>query len=354
MRRNLRQNWLLAAVLGVSIVAVAQEAPKVINAQLHTEQAGGQLSATVGRFQHENGPLWIGYEVAALTGSRFSACSSDAGASMDDGCCGVYRLEGSDNVYRSSDKDQTPVTKIDVLVRMDQGAINKIRFVGAGCRLDAGGLSFTWLSGVNADESISWLASVVSADDNKRLADEALATIAMHETGKATTVLAGFAASSNPMWLREKTAFWLGAERGHDGLLALEKLMGDGDPEFRKKLAFDLSVNHEPAAIDDMIRMAKSDSDTRVREEAIFWVGQKAGAKAVGTLKDSIANDPEVAVKKKAVFALSQLPKDQAVPELLQVAQNNTNPVVRKEAIFWLGQTHDPRALAYFEKILEH
>jgi HEAT repeat protein len=215
-------------------------------------------------------------------------------------------------------------------------------------------LSFTWLSGVNADESISWLASVVSADDNKRLADEALATIAMHETGKATTVLAGFAASSNPMWLREKTAFWLGAERGHDGLLALEKLMGDGDPEFRKKLAFDLSVNHEPAAIDDMIRMAKSDSDTRVREEAIFWVGQKAGAKAVGTLKDSIANDPEVAVKKKAVFALSQLPKDQAVPELLQVAQNNTNPVVRKEAIFWLGQTHDPRALAYFEKILEH
>jgi hypothetical protein len=354
MRQTLRQNWLLATVLGVSVVAVAQEAPKVINAQLHTEQAGGGLSAAVGRFEHETGPLWLGYEAAALPGSRFSACSGDSGSSMDDGCCGVYRLEGSDNVYRSSDKDQTPVTKIDVLVRMDHGAIDKIRFVGAGCRLDTGGLSFTWLTGVGADESISWLASVVNADDTKRLADEALATIAMHETGKATTVLAGFATSSNPIWLREKTAFWLGAERGHDGLLALEKLMDDGDPEFRKKLAFDLSVNHDPAAVDDMIRMAKSDSDTRVREEAIFWVGQKAGAKAVGTLKDAIANDPEVAVKKKAVFALSQLPKDQAVPELLQVAQNNSNPVVRKEAIFWLGQTHDPRALAYFEKILEH
>ena len=70
-------------------------------------------------------------------------------------------------------------------------------------------------------------------------------------------------------------------------------------------------------------------------------------------LKDTVQNDPEVAVKKKAVFALSQLPKDEAVPELLHVAQTNANPAVRKEAIFWLGQTHDPRALAFFEQILE-
>ena len=94
-------------------------------------------------------------------------------------------------------------------------------------------------------------------------------------------------------------------------------------------------------------------ADTRVREPAIFWVAQKAGKRAVATLKDAVENDPEVAVKKKAVFALSQLPKDEAVPELLHVAQTNANPVVRKEAIFWLGQAHDPRALAYFEKVLE-
>jgi HEAT repeat protein len=112
-------------------------------------------------------------------------------------------------------------------------------------------------------------------------------------------------------------------------------------------------VSHDPAAVDDLIYMAKSDQDTGVREQAIFWVGQKAGAKAVAMLKDTVQNDPEVAVKKKAVFALSQLPKDEAVPELLRVAQTNPNPAIRKEAIFWLGQTHDPRALAFFEQILE-
>ena len=188
--------------------------------------------------------------------------------------------------------------------------------------------------------------------DDRRLADQALAAIAMHETGKATAALMGFAAASSPLWLREKAGFWLGAGRGHDGLLALEKLAADSDPEFRKKLTFDFSVNRDPAAVDDLIRMAKSDTDTGVREQAIFWVGQKASRKAVELLKDTVVNDPEEGVKKKAVFAISQLPKDEAVPELLHVAQTNPDPAVRKDAIFWLGQTHDPRALAYFEQIL--
>jgi HEAT repeat protein len=153
--------------------------------------------------------------------------------------------------------------------------------------------------------------------------------------------------------LREKAAFWLGAGRGHAGYLALKKMSGDPDPEFRKKLSFDLFVSHDPAAVDDLIRMAKSDQDTAVREQAIFWVGQKAGAKALAMLKDTVVNDPEEGVKKKAVFAISQLPKDEAVPELLHVAQTNPDPAVRKDAMFWLGQTHDPRALAFFEQILE-
>ncbi len=112
-----------------------------------------------------------------------------------------------------------------------------------------------------------------------------------------------------------------------------------------------MSVSRDPAAVDDLIRMAKSDSSIPVREQAIFWVGQKASRKAVALLKDTVENDPEVAVKKKAVFAISQLPKDEAVPELLHVAQTNPDPSIRKDAMFWLGQTHDPRALAYFEQI---
>jgi HEAT repeat protein len=349
----MKQDWFAAVVLGVSMVAMAQQPPKVINAQFRIEPAGAGLSATVGRFQHTKGPLWLGYQVAADSRSRFSVCSGDSNGSMDDGCCGVYRLEDSNDTFRSSGADRNTGTGMDILVRIDQGALNKIRFVGAGCSFDAGGLPFIWLTGVQPEDSVAWLSSLVGNGDQK-LTDQALAAIAMHQTGKATTTLAGFASSANPLWLREKGAFWLGAERGRDGLLALEKLTTDPDPEFRAKLAFDLYISHEPAATDDLIRLATSDTDSRVREQALFWAAQKAGKKAVATLNNAAENDPDLAVKKKAVFALSQLPKDQAVAELLHVAQTNPDPAVRREAIFWLGQSHDPRALAYFEQILEH
>lgn len=346
----MKQHWIVAAVLGLSTLIGAQQ-PKVINAQFRTEPVGARLAEAVGQLQHSKGPLWLGYEVSAIPGSHFSVCSGDT--QSENGCCGVYRLENPDHTYRSNESDQASHSNIDMLVRIDQGAIDKIRFIGSGCQIDAGGLSFIWLTDVNAEDSIAWLSGLVKPD-SKHLTDEAMAAIAMHATAKATTVLESFAASANPLWLREKGAFWLGAGRGHDGYVELKKLAADPDPEFRKKLSFDVFVSHEPEAVDDLIHMAKSDQDVGVREQAIFWVGQKAGTKAVAMLKDTVVNDPEVGVKKKAVFALSQLPKDEAVPELLHVAQTNPDPAVRKDAIFWLGQTHDPRALAYFEQILEH
>ncbi len=63
-------------------------------------------------------------------------------------------------------------------------------------------------------------------------------------------------------------------------------------------------------------------------------------------------DDPDAEVKKKAVFALSQIPGGEGVPDLIRVAQENKSREVRKQAMFWLGQSKDPRALAFFEKIL--
>jgi HEAT repeat protein len=101
-----------------------------------------------------------------------------------------------------------------------------------------------------------------------------------------------------------------------------------------------------------MIRVAQKDASTHVRGQALFWLGQKAGKKAVAAITGAITDDPETEVKKKAVFALSQLPKEEGVPRLIEVAKTNRNPEVRKQAMFWLGQSGDSRALAYFQEVL--
>ena len=105
--------------------------------------------------------------------------------------------------------------------------------------------------------------------------------------------------------------------------------------------------------LNELLTLARDGSTVGVKGNALFWLAQRAGQKAVGTITAAIENDPDTEVKKKAVFALSQLPKDEGVPLLIQQARTNKNPVVRKQAMFWLGQSKDPRALKFFEEILK-
>ena len=256
----------------------------------------------------------------------------------------------------NSDQKPSPANMY-VLIRLDHGAITKVRPANAGCRLNAGGVPFTWLTGVKPEESVAFLAQAATqAESNRsRIVDGALLSMSYQATPEATHALTEIASSSStPMHTREQAAFWLGVQRGREGFLALQELEKKiAEPALREKLPFDFSQNSDPGAEDELLHMAKFDADTKVREQALFWLAQKAGKKATAALTDAIQNDPETDVKKKAVFALSQLPKDESVPQLIHVADTNSNPVIRKEAFFWLGQSQDPRALAYLEQVLK-
>lgn len=93
---------------------------------------------------------------------------------------------------------------------------------------------------------------------------------------------------------------------------------------------------------------------TGTRKNAVFWLGQAAGEKAVAGLEDLAEDaDGNRDVQESAVFALSQLKDGAGVPSLLDVARTHPDPKIRKSAMFWLGQSNDPRAIALFEEVLK-
>ena len=177
-----------------------------------------------------------------------------------------------------------------VLYRVANKQVERITIASAACPIDAGGLTLHWLSGVSSIESLEFLTTFTSGESARRLANSAVVAIALH-----------------------------------------------GDP----------------ASQDRLLTLARNAKDGHVRSDALFWVAQRAGDKAAGTITDAIERDPDTEVKKRAVFALSQLPPDEAVTRLMDVARNNRNREVRRQAMFWLGQTRDPRALKFFEEILK-
>ena len=354
----MKPHALLVFALAASALMACAQQPRVTNTQFHAGPVSLGLSATVDRFRHSNSPLWIGYAVQALPRTHVSACSTwtKGSSGVDDGCCNELRLEDTADNLNTLDRPDEPAPTVYVLLRLDHGEVARVRMTQAGCVLNAGGVPFEWLSDVRPEESAAFLGNLAkgAAAVRGRLVEDSLVVLSMHATPKATAILAALAGDGNSTYLRQKAAFWLGAQRGHDGLVILRELLqSEQDSELRKKLVFDISINPDPAVTDDLIGMAKSDPDSRVREQAIFWLAQKAGKKAIGALNASIENDPNFEVKKKAVFALSQLPKEESVPQLVHVADSNTNFAIRKEAIFWLGQSNDPRALAYIEQVLK-
>jgi HEAT repeats len=185
-------------------------------------------------------------------------------------------------------------TELSILARFEGTTLMRLRTATADCEIDAGGLQVTWLEGVKADESAAWLSSLITSTPSPgerydRIAKPALVGLAIHEGAVASRAL---------------------------------------------------------------VAIARDHAISKMRSDALFWLGQRAGDQAASTIAEAIDRDPDTEVKKRAVFALSQLPKDDGVPKLIDVARNNRNAAVRKQAMFWLGQSNDARALKFFEDVL--
>jgi HEAT repeat protein len=356
--------------LGLALTTARADQSQFTNSKLETRAASAGLQSSMNQIVAESShPVWVAYEIPSVDGNQSACCGTviNNGQVQICGSCNLEHEHGDWISGKEKDraaKDAGGTVKLEqdaqlvILYRFDQKNVMRIRMASSNCTLDAGGLRVVWLTGVKAEDSVKYLAQFVKEKDQKengeKLTEQGLNAIAQHADPSVDRLFAGYVAPDQSDWLREKAAFWLGAARGKAGLALLEKMAKDDpSPEMRSKVAFDLYVSKEPGATDDIIHMAKNDPSAHVRGQALFWLAQKAGQKASSAITGAIKDDPDTEVKKKAVFALSQLPKDEGVPKLIQVAQTNKNPEVRKQAMFWLGQSNDPRALAFFESILQ-
>ena len=91
----------------------------------------------------------------------------------------------------------------------------------------------------------------------------------------------------------------------------------------------------------------------KTRQSAVFWVSQAAGdqvVKAMGDIASDATEDREL--RTSAVFGLSRRPADESVPALIRLSNSDRDPEIRRQAMFWLSRSNDPRAIAWFEKVL--
>lgn len=350
----------IVVVLVFGALAYAADAPKLQNAKVVNGSAA-DLSAAVQSAERDSQPTWVAWAVPIIPGEH-QMCCFDSMDGMTTRCgCSLGERQSAQIVGSAAPESPQHLESpgiFYIFLRTDAGKVERVRTFGADCPLDGDGMTVHWLGDAKPADSVAYLASLASQapaeDRHDRIAGAAIMAIAFTRDPAADRSLDQFLASSQPIWIRKKAAFWTAQVRGQAGLDKLISLMrNDADDSFRSDLTFDLTQSRLPQAEQELMRAARQDSSSRVRGQALFWLAQRAGKKVAGTITEAIEQDPDTAVKKRAVFALTQMPDNEGVPLLIQVARTNTNPVVRKQAVFWLGQSHDPRALDFIESVLK-
>lgn len=122
-----------------------------------------------------------------------------------------------------------------------------------------------------------------------------------------------------------------------------------------KRLVDDLlaAISTHHGAAPQLIALARTDPDRKVRSQAWFWLSQNRAPETEGAIASALRQESDRHVRHQAIFALSQLPAERAVKALGDVIGDKAlSRDDRKQGLFWMGQVDSPLATAYIDRIL--
>lgn len=211
----------------------------------------------------------------------------------------------------------------------DDATTDRVRVYArtAGGKLDR----FRVLSAMCPAEAATQIRDLGSVDENEsarwlvglvKQEEDVVIALAMNRGNVARDALADVARNDSRTETRKEAVFWLAQARGQEGADITSSVMfNDKDPEVREHAAFSLSQSESPRAEADLVRLVATDKDEDVREGG--------------------------------VFALSQLPDERAARALIAAAENRSLArELRKKAVFWLSQSESDEAQKYLERVL--
>ncbi len=267
-------------------------------------------------------------------------------------------LDNKRDSFGSRDGEKTD--SIRVYARFTAGRIDRVRALSATCPVqtdteiqDLGAVS------VSADDSARWLAALpkqreIDTNTHRRVADDALAALAIHRGDIAHDALVDIARLDTRDENRKHAVFWLAHLRGLKGAqIATSIMFSDPDADIREHAAFSVSQSISPHADTDLIRLGTTDPAAKVRAHAWFSLSQTESAATESAIDAALRNESDSGVREQAIFALSKLPDERATRALIKVAEDKSLArEERKRAVFWLAQSESGAAQTYLEEVL--
>ncbi len=183
-----------------------------------------------------------------------------------------------------------------------------------------------------------------TSSDQELLEKAIFALSQQHSPKAAEILRAYAERSNVPAEVREKAIFWLGQQHSSENAAFLRGLYAKlTDEDLKDKVIFSLSQMRGAENQRWLMDIALNEREPIEQRKKALFRASEAGADLgeLATLYDRMQNRD---MKERLIFVYSQRHEPAALDALIKIAKTEQDKELRKKAIFWLGQSHDPRA----------
>jgi HEAT repeat protein len=135
----------------------------------------------------------------------------------------------------------------------------------------------------------AYLRGIYSRVSSMRLKDAILMGMADENSGSGGWLLEKARDQSESMESRRKALFWAGQRRATPTKDLADFYRTTAEAELREHAIFVLSQRDDEAAMNELLRIARDDSDKRMRGKAMFWLAQKDDPRAAKLISDRVS-----------------------------------------------------------------
>ncbi|HJQ18843.1 MAG TPA: HEAT repeat domain-containing protein [Gemmatimonadaceae bacterium] len=200
---------------------------------------------------------------------------------------------------------------------------------------------------MDAEGALPIIKQVLARRDECSVAlrEKAVFLLSQKQTSETEDLMINVVKNDPSQSVREQAVFWLGQVQTDKAEQLLEQIATTStDMTLREKAVFALSQQGSSRGFALLRRLAESaDTPESVREQTIFWIGQRGSAENADFLKGLFGRlgkgDTNEDLRKKVLFSLSQMKGFGNDRWLLAVATDTTNSEeVRGHALWTAGQ----------------
>ncbi len=211
-----------------------------------------------------------------------------------------------------------------------------------------------WLSQIDGEESLDILLGVFKSQGRPELQEKAIFALSQHGSRKAGEALRNAALDASlPVSVREQAIFWLGQRDDNgDTRFLLDLYPKLTHQELREKVIFSIAQAGTPEGKAWLLGIVRNPAEGIEVRKKALFWAGQEGYLSRADLDALWSSDADPELKDQIIFVLSQQDDEAAIDKLIQIAKTEKNRDLRRKAVFWLGQSDDDRALKFLEQLI--